>query len=517
MSSLLLRCGANVFVAWVLSVSLTGNAATELRPDCRGVHCGAHELGFTGRGPGIWTYRNDGAQAEHLKISLSGLHRNTVTLVLTNAGTQPQAMPKGLRDHAPGTLPDAPFIPNLVDPLPGPAATTLITGQSRIWQVPQVGRSNVTAVPRPTRASVRAQARIDGFRYRIWVADEAWTPHMQRQLPLLAGLLFGTPGYDGIIDQYITDFGIQPWGPRPASADNDGLIPAEIRDIDIVIAPNGAGNIQFFDNAQLRRKPTSNEALALFIGSDGLACTQGNEALCVNLASREIVFALANNLLHELTHLVHYYYRAVRPGEARRYETWLEESVSSAHGYIVAMSRFPHTPVQMTEFLPWFGGKYVCSLTSIDGSPGTSLTGPCVQNYYHGGQAFIVFLAHEYGTRIFRALLNAHGRGADALDEAIRACGGAGFADAFRRWGSLLAILHGPMPAGYAIPAVRVGSHVVPAFDATKFAPFRKLPAPIPDAIGPYSHLPIMDGQHSGDYRRELDIAPGVAITLYAQ
>ncbi|RKT98657.1 hypothetical protein C7H84_35865 [Burkholderia sp. Nafp2/4-1b] len=100
---------------------------------------------------------------------------------------------------------------------------------------------------------------------------------MQRQLPLLAGLLFGSPGYDGIIDQYITDFGIQPWGPRPASADNDGLIPAEIRDIDIVIAPNGAGNIQFFDNAQLRRKPTSNEALALFVGSESGEVTGNGE------------------------------------------------------------------------------------------------------------------------------------------------------------------------------------------------------------------------------------------------
>jgi Peptidase M30 len=82
----------------------------------------------------------------------------------------------------------------------------------------------------------------------------------------------------------------------------------------------------------------------------------------------------------------------------------------------------------------------------------------CLQNYYKGGQAFLVFLAQQYGTEIFTRLIEARGTGIDALDEAVRAVGGSGFKDAFRRWGAAPALPDAAAtPAGYGYPARTFG------------------------------------------------------------
>jgi hypothetical protein len=204
-------------------------------------------------------------------------------------------------------------------------------------------------------------------------------------------------------------------------------------------------------------------------------------------------------------------------GIKKRYDKWLEEATASSHGYIVAISRFPHTPARSLEFTPWFRGNYACSLTTIQGEPGTAIHNrQCSQNYYKSGQAFLIFLVQQYGTEFYRHLLAAQGTGIDALDEAIRASGGTGFQEAFRRWGSMLALPDAnALPAGYGYPSIRVGRFKVPALNGPDFARFLREPQTLPHTLEPYSHIPITYADQSGHYIKKVDIPPGVALTVY--
>ncbi|PHV09471.1 hypothetical protein CSQ89_21575 [Chitinimonas sp. BJB300] len=115
-------------------------------------------------------------------------------------------------------------------------------------------------------------------------------------------------------------------------------------------------------------------------------------------------------------------------------------------------------------------------------------------------------------------MLKAKGTGIDALDEAIRASGGIGFEDAFRRWGSMLAFPDAKaLPAGYGYPGVKVGDYTSPAWNGSDIAKYYAFPATLPDTIKPYSHLPLVEPNQSGQYTREVKVPPGVTLSVYIQ
>jgi hypothetical protein len=496
-------------------MNATGAAAPALHSDCSGALCGADGNSYTGHGVGIWTYRNDRNRAAVLDVALEGLRGNTVTLVFSNSSSAEAILDGDLAGRRPPPSPPPPSYAASKDPLPAMPYPSDTSGEARTWKVPQVAAGKM-APPRAFASRLRASAMIDGFHYRIWVADDDWTPHMQDQLPRLAAMLFGVPGYPGLLPQYLAVFPAAPWGtyqPHPANAT---LLSSTTREVDFVIAPNGAGNLQFFDSSQVGEGPDSNRALVMFVGSEALACNR--TSICLDLSRPELAFATTNTLLHEFTHLVHYYQRELgtRTGA---FDRWLKEAIASSQGFTLALSRFPSTSPLSFEIAPWFGGKYACSLTSAEGEAGTSQAGSCAQNYYSSGQAFLLYLVGQYGSDFYSKLLAANGSGVDAVDAAIRACGGPGFDEAFRRWGGMLALLPKDAPAGYGYPGTRVGGFVLPAIDGAAYAAQRRLPAPShgPLTLAPYSHWPLVDASQRGSYRRHIVVPAGVAVTVYVQ
>ena len=495
----------------------------ELKAGCSGKNCGIDGNNYTGKGLGVWSYENISDSTKLLKIAISGLQNNQVTLVFSNLSDKQQTLQKNLKSLGNKVKPE--FSINTTDPIPtdlqnSPQAPL----EKQTWKVPQIEVQNVNPTFLEFPSTLRSQTTIGEFTYKIWVANEEWTSHMQESFPYLASGLFGTPSYPGLLKQYLTDYNTQPWGNYPSTEENNLLISPNLREINIVIAPTGKTfGLQFFDNSQLHKtsktNPNSNEALIVFADSSLFSCRKVPEGLCIQKESRDQLFNILNTFTHELNHLISFYQRGVLLGSKKRFETWLEEAIASSHGYIVASSRFPNTSPLFVEFTSWLSGNYSCTLNSNEGAPGNQITNKnCSQNYYKSGQAFLVFLVHQYGTGIYRELLKAKGTGIDALDEAIQAMGGKGFKDAFRRWGSMLALPNAnSLPEGYGYPGRKIGEYTVPALDGKNFTNLRLLNDTLPDIIEPYSHLPLVEAKLSGTYTKELQIPPGVSLTVYVQ
>jgi Peptidase M30 len=493
----------------------------QLQVACSGPGCGAEPGRYTGSGLGVWNYENTSAGTQPLKIELDGLTANDVTLVLTNPTAQSQTLQGEWVGR--GTVkpaPPRPFVPNTTDPVPSGDVPAPPTAEQRSWTVPQ----NVTTSQisyRPYAATLRAQITSGGFTHKFWVADEAWNARLQGVFPALAAGFFGSAQYPGLLPQYLGDFKVQPWGEYPQNEANSALISPQTRDINYVMAPTGG--VDFFNFGELRlpaSAPNSNGALMVFINSARFACQGVPEGQCIDGKVPDLYMPVLGLYLHELTHLVQAYQRNVLRGKDQVFELWLREAMASAYGYTVAASRFPAGFFNLAELGGWFAGGYACSLTDNSGGIGVPVTDKtCLQNYYKGGQAFLVFLAQQYGTEIFTRLTEARGTGIGALDEAIRAAGGTGFKDAFRRWGAALALPDAAAtPAGYGYPARTFGAAgewTVPALDARDFASARRLPALFPGVIKAYSHLPLVDAAQSGTYTREVQVPPGVMLSVY--
>ena len=494
-----------------------------LQAACSGPGCGAEAERYTGSGLGVWTYENTAAATQALEIKLDGLTDNDVTLVLTNPTGQAQALQGewiGRGTVEPVAPP--PPVPNTTDTVPSGEAPTPPGAEQRTWAVPQnVATADISY--RPYAATVRAQLTSEGFTHKLWVADEAWTPRLREVFPALAAGFFGSAQYPGLLPQYLGDFGVQPWGDYPPTDANSALVSPGARDVNYVMAPTGGDGPDFFDFDQLRlpaASPNSNGALMVFINSARFACQGIAEGQCFDGQLVDLYTPLFGLYLHELTHLFQAYQRTVVRGADQTLEPWLNEAMATAYGYTVAASRFPSGYFNVAEISGWFAGGYACSLTDNSGIIGAPVEDEnCLQNYYTSGQAFLVFLAQQYGTGIFTRLVQAEGAGIDALDEAIRASGGPGFKDAFRRWGSMLALPDADaVPAGYGYPAKTFGGAgrwTIPALGGDDFASARQLISPFPDAIKAYSHLPLVDVAQSGLYAREVQVPPGVILSVY--
>lgn len=483
-----------------------------LETDCAGSNCGALPSAYKGKGVGVWAYSNDQSQPQTLSIDIDGLRNNEVTIVLSNPGNQTAKFAGDLARRREPTAAAGPALSFPETPVEDyPLASS---SEKHTWKVPQLADSD-SASARQTPSTLRAQATIRGFRYRIWVADEQWTPHMQKQLPKVATLLFGSKRLPGLLQEYASDFRFKPWGAYPHVAKNAGQIPATVKDINFVIAPNGAGNAQFFDSSQTGSGAQSNRALVLFVGSDALTCKDMPIGMCGNMNQEFFAFALSDNLLHELTHLIDHYQRHIKPEKSQVFDRWLKEAVASSHGFVVASTRFPRIDPRLTEIAGWFGGNYGCPLVSAEGEDGTPVSDQCSQNYYSSGQAFLLYLVHLYGTGFYQKLELAPGTGVDAVDAAIRASGGTGFKEDFRRWGGTLALLPVDALDGYGYPGVRVGTRKAPPIDTTVFAAVRRLPPASGIApLAPYSHSLIVDAEQSGRYKRTVIVPPQTSVTV---
>ncbi|EGY28327.1 hypothetical protein Rin_00017320 [Candidatus Regiella insecticola 5.15] len=152
-----------VFFLAGCAVNTTDNEG--LIPDCSGSNCGAEGSQYKGSGLGVWTYENKGKKPKALKVSLSGLEHNKVTLVFSNLSEHPQSMPKGLVNRGGTKDPAFPnYQPNLLDPIPTDVShQRLGSVERKTWKVPQMGKNNQADKPIDFPSTLRGEATIGQF------------------------------------------------------------------------------------------------------------------------------------------------------------------------------------------------------------------------------------------------------------------------------------------------------------------------------------------------------------------
>lgn len=99
------------------SSSSQQNKQSELTIACTGINCASNGNKYTGKGLGVWMYENTENKMQPLKISLTGLYKNNVTLVFSNLTEKAQPMPKNLKGN--DYKKEEPiFSFNKIDPIP---------------------------------------------------------------------------------------------------------------------------------------------------------------------------------------------------------------------------------------------------------------------------------------------------------------------------------------------------------------------------------------------------------------
>jgi hypothetical protein len=248
-------------------------------------------------------------------------------------------------------------------------------------------------------------------------------------------------------------------------------------------------------NVVLLNVPASSQWAGYFFGGDTqlkAAFPSSNQALAFFINAGQVKFDLnfaISTLLHESTHMVNFYQRAV----ARHviHDTWLEETTAMMTEDIVVPAVLGGYNKVTSDRLPGYlntGGdvSYIDWPALADSSP----------NYAIGG-GFGAFLDRRYGLSIYQQLLTSCSDGISAtpaltsygcLDALIKANGGAGFSDEFARFG---ATVFGQLPgvgtpAGYGYPATAAGAYTLQAADLSRSA--RASPAPLAAGYRATSH-----------------------------
>jgi Peptidase M30 len=292
--------------------------------------------------------------------------------------------------------------------------------------------------------------------------------------------------------------------------------PTVLQDINIVIlnVPSTAGWAGYFYGGnnflKTATQPNTNQALVFFINADTL--------------NSNLNFALST-LLHETTHMVNFYQRAVNIGY--QHDTWLEETSAMMTEDIV-------TPTVVKDIYGVGYNKIISSRL-----PGYLLTGGGVSyvnwpnlsgpNYSMGG-AFGAFLNRRYGLSIYQQLVSrcidgtATTTSYGCLDSLIKTNGGVGYSDEFARFG---ATIFGAMPAvgaptGYGYPALTsttlAGTYNLMPIDVSALsASIPTLASPLASGFTATTHTYLRDTIAVGatSYsRRGIVVPPNTSVTV---
>lgn len=494
-----------------------------LSPDCTGASCGAVNANtYSGTGIGIWRYDNTSGAASTIDISIAGVTAGkSATLVFSNGSEAAATLP------VPGVLASSvTSSPALADLAGVASAVSAHQGQddaharmleknrvvsaglmharstaktaadlmgmnpaatARLSFSPAVGTSrswidNFPATPVAYTASVQLVCPLPSGRNVVWWVDPAivssgqftaaaWSAALGRMQASYCGGAGGLAQLNTLLGDV--------WG--SAASGYASLIqdaPA-LQDVNVVLlnAPASSQWAGYFFGGDTQLKaafPSSNQALAFFINA-------GQVKFDLNFS--------ISTLLHESTHMVNFYQRAV----ARHviHDTWLEETTAMMTEDIVVPAVLGGYNKVTSDRLPGYlntGGNvsYIDWPALADSSP----------NYAIGG-GFGAFLDRRYGLSIYQQLLTSCSDGISAtpaltsygcLDALIKANGGAGFSDEFARFG---ATVFGQLPgvgtpAGYGYPATAAGAYTLQAADLSRSA--RASPAPLAAGYRATSH-----------------------------
>lgn len=303
-----------------------------------------------------------------------------------------------------------------------------------------------------------------------------------------------------------------PWGPfDPALAGvliSDGPAPQDVNVVFLEVdgplsSKTWAGYFWAGNNIYRDYHPqfaSSNEALAFFV-----------DAAQLHLGADSRGY-LGSTLIHELTHMVNLYQRAVLRDVAN--DTWLEEITAMMSEDLVAPGATPDHYFKMARqrIRPYLASGGAVSLTAWQAP----------QSYWSGG-SIAAFLDRRYGTSILSGTIGCAGGGVECLDGLIVAGGGAGFDEEFARMGvSVFGLL--PIdgtPAGYGFPQAVSGAYTLLAIDVPAFAAYRpQVATPLVDAFPAGSHTYQLDAVAAGRsvYSRTGVVVPaGASLHLVIQ
>ncbi|HVP66227.1 MAG TPA: PKD domain-containing protein [Anaeromyxobacteraceae bacterium] len=469
--------------ATVLQPSTPPAEDNALVPYCSGALCAAADAStYAGNGVGIWRYNNATSSTATIDVSVGGVtSADSVTLLFSNGLASPAATipsaglgPRGLRVLRPsgpevlaseadphtalvlrnlgnarrvvaerGRAPSARAAPALPQPTPA-------VGTSRTWY-------DNNGVPSPVAytATVHYTCLLPTGRSAVFWLDPnviAAGAVTETMLSQLEGSFCGQAGGYAQLTALLGDV----WGPAASSFNDliqDGT--GAPLDVNVVIlqVPAGTPWGGYFDSSNnflATSVATSNQALAFFINGS-------------NLASN--VRYYISTLLHESTHMINFYQRAVV--RATVHDTWLEETSAMMTEDIVVPAvdsgYDSDTFVRVPTYLQSGGGvSYVNWPTLASASYGL-------------GGGFGAFLNRRYGLAVYQGLVSSCNDGPNGvtsyacLDALIAQQGGTGFADDFARYG---ASVFGLLPAvgipwGFGFPETSAGRYVLGAIDVS--------------------------------------------------
>lgn len=499
--------------------------------DCQ--RCGALDANtYAGTGAGVWFYRNTGSQSVELPIRISGLGGQNVLLIYTNEGAQAAPMPalklktasggvaagasptgRAATDPAPETISqdNARLLNDLLEQRQSYLAAG--SGRPRVaaGAAPALSEGATRTVVDPYRGETltltlrKRISTIDGaYKVNLWVDDREFGAGKMSEATLAQFAAYFASTVDRNIYSLASGLIGKPWGEHGYV----NLIDAS-QDLNLVFYnSNSAGWAGYYAASDQVKKgwySKSNEWLALYIASDRLY--EG--------ASTGSLRWAASTMAHELTHMIHFYQRAVVRGQA--FDLWLNEMTAMGMEDIIDSRVFgeAYSTTEIMHYPNWLaGGNYNCPLTTWIG---LGWSNGC--NSYAVSGSFGAFLLRQYGLDYYRSLFSSTQTSSLAmLDEAIIGVGGSGYRDALRRWGASLAMFSlNVVPDGHGYPRRLQGGFDLMGFEGAFYRSLRRLPATVPDTLAPLAHFPLDRGRVNGVYAETLSVPPGTALTVTIQ
>ena len=457
---------------------------------------------YSGTGIGVWRYDNTSASAASINVNITGLSAGkTATLVFSNGSVSTATLPDS------GTLASSVSAAALADAgislgtasaqhqhaqeaahagmleknralaaglirqrlAAGPAADLTsrpMAAAASLSFPPAVGTSrswndNFDGSPVVYTTTVKAVCALPSGRHVVWWVDpniissgtfssSGWSAAFNR----LQASYCGDSGGLARINSLLGDV----WGGESAFhpdyiQDSSVLQDVNVVVLDVPASSQWAGYFFGEDTKTKASSANSNAALAFFINASQVA--------------NDIDFA-TSTLLHESTHMVNFYQRAVARSVV--HDTWLEETTAMMTEDIVAPAVIGGYNKALSERLP----VYLATGGDVSYINWPKLTSASAN--YALGAGFGAFLNRRYGLSIYQQLVGSCGNGVAAtstlssqecLNGVIKANGGDGFGDEFARFGTTL---FGRFPAvgapsGYGYPAKTAGSYSLQAKD----------------------------------------------------
>lgn len=488
-----------------------------LSTDCTAC-AAASDSRYGGSGVGVWAYKNASMSVASVPVSISGLSGQTVSIVYTNQADTEVALPSPLVLAAAVSGNTGLQTAGANDPAPANVIAQREAFASSLKASPASNlRKSVAAAPSWTLGDVKqlrtsdginpavtlqkSVAMADGMTVNFWVADGE----------LAAGKMSAAT-LDAFVSKFASDSnniytlatGLigKPWG-----AHGNSQLIGDGQPVNVVFYNGGyrsGWGGYFYPEDLLTTSNFGNSWLALHLNT--ISLYDSNPTLAKDINNK------VSTLAHEFTHMIHQYQRAVLTG--KKFVTWLNELVAMSMEDWLASQIQPagENAILQERYLQWLAlGNFNIRQDSWGANAIDSLSN------YNANGAFGAYLNRQYGLAYYKALFTSTSSDSkQIMDDAIRAAGGPGYAEALRRWGASIAMLPAATaPAGHGYPARTDGAFSLMPFDGPTWLSSRVLPTSVWNGmLQGHAHFPIVRSNVSGTYTNTLFVPANTAVTV---